>query len=662
MISIQCGCGNALEFAQETGSESRECEMCGQRVRIACAEALPEGAAEGDFDAALVQRGGQGLRIALGGCAEISIGRLPENTICLSGQRVSRRHARLVRVDFGPSRWRIVDAGSSAGLFVNRQRVQEAELASGDTIGIGEHEFEYRVAAAPVDAPALAAMAAPPPPAAARGLVAQVRAAPARRTGGGFWTRGRIVSAVLGGLFVVVVAVALSVVLPFLSASRARAQSVACAAQLRLIGNACSQYQRKYGSYPRTLGELAAAQSLEARLFVCPGDRGRASVLSSAPSGGPELIDWINQNTSYAYAGPGLPGGVVVYDSAVTHQDHVNAAMFDGSVLRMPRADLQRRLSEPPAAQPLALAGRGADSSAPRGAAAAPAASLAEARSTFKTTLARKLATSDPLDQPPPGVFRIVHYDAPPGKLAAYLTPDWGTGRRHPAIIWITGGDCNTIGDVWSPADPDNDQTAAAYRQSGIVMMFPSLRGGNGNPGYKEGLYGEVDDILAAAQFLASVPYVDPARIYLGGHSTGGTLVLLVAECSDRFRAVFSFGPVTSVVHYDEDTVPRPYNIRNVMEMRLRSPVMWLHGIRTPTFIFEGMDEPGNEWAIREMATAARSPQVQLFLVVDKDHFSVLAPLNQLIAGKILRDTGPATNITFAANEVPGLAPLGRPR
>ena len=38
-------------------------------------------------------------------------------------------------------------------------------------------------------------------------------------------------------------------------------------------------------------------------------------------------------------------------------------------------------------------------------------------------------------------------------------------------------------------------------------------------------------------RFLAAQPYVDPARIYLGGHSTGGTLALLVAECSETFRA-----------------------------------------------------------------------------------------------------------------------------
>ncbi len=71
--------------------------------------------------------------------------------------------------------------------------------------------------------------------------------------------------------------------------------------------------------------------------------------------------------------------------------------------------------------------------------------------------------------------------------------------------------------------------------------MVASLRGGNDNPGQKQGFAGEIDDVVAAGDFLAQQPYVDPAPV--GGHSTGGTMVLLTAAASDRFRAVFAFGP-----------------------------------------------------------------------------------------------------------------------
>ena len=93
---------------------------------------------------------------------------------------------------------------------------------------------------------------------------------------------------------------------------------------------------------------------------------------------------------------------------------------------------------------------------------ASKAGSLAEARKGFQTKLVRRDSAKEPVPEPPSNVFQTVHYDSPVGKLAGYLTPDPKDGKQHPAIIWITGGDCNTIGDVWSNAPESNDQTAAA--------------------------------------------------------------------------------------------------------------------------------------------------------------------------------------------------------
>ena len=280
--------------------------------------------------------------------------------------------------------------------------------------------------------------------------------------------------------------------------------------------------------------------------------------------------------------------------------------------------------------------------------------SLLEARKGFHTKLTQPDATREPVPTPPASAFRLVRYDAPSGQLAAYLTPPPRDARPHPAIIWITGGDCNSIGDVWSPAPPDNDQTAAAYRAAGIVMMFPSLRGGNDNPGQKEGFLGEVDDVLAAADFLAGQSYVDANRIYLGGHSTGGTLVLLVAECSARFRAVFSFGPVDNVRGYPKEFLP--FSNGNPQEFELRSPGRWLASIQTPTFVFEGTGQ-GNLASLRKMEASCRNPSVHFIVVDGASHFSVLAPTNRRLAAKILADAGPAGAITVTADDLHGPEP-----
>ena len=248
--------------------------------------------------------------------------------------------------------------------------------------------------------------------------------------------------------------------------------------------------------------------------------------------------------------------------------------------------------------------------------------SLTAARKGFKTKTVKRTDEREPVADPPPALFNVVRYESPVGKLPAYLTPDPKDGKKHPATIWITGGDCNSIGEVWKNAPPSNDQTAAAYRQAGIIMMFPSLRGGNDNPGVKEGFFGEVDDVLAAADFLGKQAYVDPARIYLGGHSTGGTLVLLTAECSDRFRSVFSFGPVEDVATYG-DPQYLPFDFQNRRELELRAPILWLAAIKSPVFVIEG--DGGNIDSLQAMARASKNPWIHFLTIKRVDHFGMLA-------------------------------------
>src|SRR5262249_15172572 len=134
-----------------------------------------------------------------------------------------------------------------------------------------------------------------------------------------------------------------------------------------------------------------------------------------------------------------------------------------------------------------------------------------------------------------------------------------------------------------------------------------------------------------------------------GGHSTGGTLVLLVAECSDRFRAVFSFGPADDVAGYGPEYLP--FDTSNRREVELRSPGLWLHSIRVPVFVFEGAVK-GNLGALKNMARASTNAKAHFLAVQRADHFSLLAPTTRLIADKILRDDGPDCNLTFTEAEV----------
>jgi acetyl esterase/lipase len=284
-----------------------------------------------------------------------------------------------------------------------------------------------------------------------------------------------------------------------------------------------------------------------------------------------------------------------------------------------------------------------------------PALALAEARRGFVTKLARR-GRAGPAAQPPAGLFRVVRYDAAPGPMVAYLSPEPADRARHPAIIWLTGGDCNSIDrGCWDENAPPFDQSASDYRKAGIIMMFPALRGGNDNPGAREGYYGEVDDVLAAARFLRQQPYVDPYRIYLGGHSTGGTLALLIAESFPDFRAIFAFGPVADPSHYEAAynpfgrSDPSGYDPK---EVELRAPVRWLDAIRSPTFVIDGTH--GNLADLKELQSATKNQKLHFLVVEGTDHFRLLPSANRLIAERILRDTGPTCELSFTAGELAG--------
>ncbi len=67
-------------------------------------------------------------------------GRHPESDIFLDDVTVSRRHAEIRRRD---DRFFVRDLGSLNGTYVNRERVDETELASGDELQIGKFKLVF---------------------------------------------------------------------------------------------------------------------------------------------------------------------------------------------------------------------------------------------------------------------------------------------------------------------------------------------------------------------------------------------------------------------------------------------------------------------------------------------------------------------------------------
>jgi dipeptidyl aminopeptidase/acylaminoacyl peptidase len=279
----------------------------------------------------------------------------------------------------------------------------------------------------------------------------------------------------------------------------------------------------------------------------------------------------------------------------------------------------------------------------------APTATLRELRAGFQTRVFYDDTSREPAPEPPPELFDRVRYRAPLGENAAYVSPV-REGERRPAIVWIAGGlDWGISEGAWLPASREDDQSARAFRDAGIALMLPSLRGSNDNPGRNECFFGEVEDVIAAATYLATRPDVDPDRIYLGGHSTGGTLAVLVAASTDRFRAVFAFGPVSD---------PRSYGSSGCLplgasdqEVAVRVPIHFIDEVSTPTFLIEGSVN-SNGPSVRALHAARETAPVQAVLVPGMDHFSVLAPGTEIVAAAILGDTGARAQLRITARMI----------
>ena len=98
-------------------------------------ESLPEG-----MGMVVVKRGpNAGSRFALERDVTTA-GRHPDSVIFLDDITVSRRHAEIVR---GPDGYRLRDAGSLNGTYLNRERIDDAPLGDGDELQIGKYKLLF---------------------------------------------------------------------------------------------------------------------------------------------------------------------------------------------------------------------------------------------------------------------------------------------------------------------------------------------------------------------------------------------------------------------------------------------------------------------------------------------------------------------------------------
>lgn len=225
----------------------------------------------------------------------------------------------------------------------------------------------------------------------------------------------------------------------------------------------------------------------------------------------------------------------------------------------------------------------------------------------------------------PPGVKRV-YYRSGGRRLLAWLAVPQTPGP-HPALLYAHGGFSMGIDDF---------EDVRPFVQAGFVVLMPAWRGENGNPGDFERLYGEIDDALAALDYLVQTPGVDPHRLFAAGHSMGGTTTMLLAELSPRLKAAASCGgfPDINEALTRGLTPPRelyPYDWHDPIENDLRSPGRHLHDLKCPLYVFNSDSDELYARQSKDMPERAGryGKQVTVEVFPNTDHHSVLAPAVQ---------------------------------
>jgi hypothetical protein len=133
-------CGNCGFALREAGlSETTISFHPGPEDRMEGDLTVRLGALEGP--AVLVVKSGAdaGTRFVLDK-ESVTCGRHPESDIFLNDVSVSRKHAAIMRTESG---FRLADAGSLNGTYVNRKRVEAVDLHNGDLIQIGKFKLLF---------------------------------------------------------------------------------------------------------------------------------------------------------------------------------------------------------------------------------------------------------------------------------------------------------------------------------------------------------------------------------------------------------------------------------------------------------------------------------------------------------------------------------------
>ncbi|WP_440875713.1 DPP IV N-terminal domain-containing protein [Thalassotalea sp. PLHSN55] len=175
-----------------------------------------------------------------------------------------------------------------------------------------------------------------------------------------------------------------------------------------------------------------------------------------------------------------------------------------------------------------------------------------------------------------------------------YKPSNMQPGKKYPVIVKVYGGPhAQRVTNRWQGGD-----MMQYMAQQGYVVFQLDNRGSNYRgtafefPIYQNLATVEVDDQISGVKFLHSLPYVDPERIGIFGHSYGGYMALMnMFKAGEYFKAGVSGAPVTDWMLYDTHYTERYLNHpeKNADGYQSSSVFPYIKDLQGPLMVYHGM-------------------------------------------------------------------------
>lgn len=247
----------------------------------------------------------------------------------------------------------------------------------------------------------------------------------------------------------------------------------------------------------------------------------------------------------------------------------------------------------------------------------------------------------------------LVHYPSRDGKFRisafVYVPHNLPQNHQSPAVVYVHGGPTSQTVNLFN-------RGIQYLVNQGYLVIAPNYRGstGYGKEFQQANLFdmggGDLQDVLAAADWIKGSSYVDPKKLIVMGGSYGGYMTMMaVTKAPEVWGAGVAIVPFVNYFTevQNEDPVLREMDlatmgdpVKNKALWQDRSPIFFVDRIKAPLLILAGAHDPRcPESESQQVADAIkkRGGVVDLKIYADEGHGFSRVP-NQIDSWKRISD------------------------